>query len=149
MEQSDKTGLHRLNDSGETIDDASTDVRGLTVKDENGEAIGKVQDLLIDDAAKRVRILVVEHGGFLGIGKEKSFIPVDVITQITSAEVHIDHSGEHVANAPKYDPDLIDDLTYRSDIYSHYEHTPYWGQKTESIPPRWLRSRAARPPREG
>lgn len=36
-----------------------------------------MHDLLIDDQEHKVRFLLVEHGGFIGLGETKSFIPVD------------------------------------------------------------------------
>ena len=93
--------LRKLSDSDQTIDGPANDIRGRVVKDKNGKAIGNVHDLLIDDAEDKVRFLIVDHGGFLGFGETRSFIPVDAITQITDEDVSIDQSGEHVAEAWK------------------------------------------------
>jgi sporulation protein YlmC with PRC-barrel domain len=117
--------LRKLSESTETIDGSANDVRGRGVKDKNGEAIGKVQDLLIDDEEKKVRFLIVDHGGFLGFGQTRSFIPVESITRVTDKDVYIDHSREHVAAAPTYDPDLVEDHRYHSSVYSHYGYTPF------------------------
>ncbi len=121
------TTLRKLSDSDEMIDGSANDVRGRGVKDKDGDTIGKVQDLLIDDAENKVRFLIVNHGGFLGLAETRSFIPVDAITRVTPENVYIDRSREHVATAPKYDPDLLDDRAYHSDIYNHYGYGPYWG----------------------
>lgn len=67
--------IHKLSETGNTITPAADDIRGRTVKDKNGEAIGKVHDLLIDDQERKVRFLLVEHGGVLGFGRTISFIP--------------------------------------------------------------------------
>jgi sporulation protein YlmC with PRC-barrel domain len=118
--------IHKLSETGNTITPAADDIRGRTVKDKNGEAIGKVHDLLIDDQERKVRFLLVEHGGVLGFGHTISFIPVDAITEISEHEVAINHSREHVAAAPPYDPELIADSTFHGRIYSHYGHNPFW-----------------------
>lgn len=118
--------IHKLSDTGNTITPAADDIRGRTVKDKDGEAIGKVHDLLIDDEERKVRFLLVEHGGFLGFGETKSFIPVDAITKISEHEVAINHSREHVAAAPPYDPELIANPKFHSSIYGHYGYTPFW-----------------------
>ncbi len=78
------------------------------------------------DQERKVRFLRVEHGGFLGVGETKSFIPVDAITKITD-DVHINHSRDHVAKAPRYDPELVDDKTYYGNIYGYYGYMPFWG----------------------
>jgi sporulation protein YlmC with PRC-barrel domain len=119
--------LSKLSASGQTIANADHDIRGRKVKDKAGNEIGTVDDLLIDDEERKVRFLRVEHGGFLGFGETKSFIPVDAITRITADDVFIDHSREHVAGAPRYDPDLVDDLKYYGSLYDHYGYSPFWG----------------------
>jgi len=123
----DDAVLSKLSDSGQTVSSSEQDIRGLKVKDKGGNDLGKVDDLLIDDQARKVRFLLVEHGGFLGMGQTKSFIPVDAITKISDREVHINHSKEHVANAPGYDPKLVKDQTYLGGISGYYGYTPYWG----------------------
>lgn len=119
--------LSKLSDTGQTVTPSGEDIRGRTVKDKDGQDLGKVHDLLIDDEEHKVRFLLVEHGGFLGLGQTKSFVPVDAITTITADEVVINHTREHVAGAPPYDPDIVDELTYPADIYGYYGYTPYWG----------------------
>ena len=119
--------LSKLSASGQTIANADHDIRGRKVKDKAGNEIGTVDDLLIDDEERKVRFLRVEHGGLLGFGETKSFIPVDAITRITADEVFIDHSREHVAGAPRYDPELVDDLEYYGSLYDHYGYSPFWG----------------------
>ena len=118
--------IYRLSDTGKTITPAAADIRGRSVRDTDGEAIGKVHDLLIDDEEHKVRFLLVEHGGFLGFGHTNSFIPVEAITKISEHEVAINHSREHVAAAPPYDPELIADSTYHRRIYRHYGYNPFW-----------------------
>lgn len=123
----DDAVLSKLSDSGQTVSNSEQDIRGLKVKDKDGNDLGKVDDLLIDDQERKVRFLLVEHGGFLGMGQTKSFIPVDAITKISDREVHINHSKEHVANAPGYDPKLVKDRAYLGGISGYYGYTPYWG----------------------
>ncbi len=127
MTSNDNDTLYALGDRGKTVDGAANDVRGREVKDKDGDGIGTVADLLVDDREKKVRFLLVEHGGFLGFGEKTTLIPVDAITKITEDEVVIDPSRERVASAPGYDPDLVDDRPHHASIYSHYGYTPYWG----------------------
>jgi sporulation protein YlmC with PRC-barrel domain len=103
--------LYTLGDRGQTIDGLANDVRGRHVKDKNGEGIGKVADLLVDDLENKVRFLLVEHGGF---------------TKITENDVYVDQSRERVAAAPAYTPELVDDRPYHASIYSYYGYAP-WG----------------------
>ncbi len=127
MPTNDNATLYTLGDRGHTVDGPANDIRGREVKDKNGDGIGTVADLLVDDREHKVRFLLVEHGGFLGFGETKSLIPVDAITEITDEQVHVDQSRERVAAAPGYDPALVDDQPYKASIYSHYGYQPYWG----------------------
>lgn len=127
MTTQDNFTLSKLSDTGKTVSNAAADIRGRKVKDKDGKDLGKVDDLLIDDQERKVRFLRVEHGGFLGVGETKSFIPVDAITKISDDEVQINHSRDHVAKAPRYDPELVDDKTYYGNIYGYYGYMPFWG----------------------
>ncbi|MDQ2757689.1 MAG: PRC-barrel domain-containing protein [Actinomycetota bacterium] len=122
----DNAVLHILGDHGHTIDGSANDVRGREVKDKDGEGIGKVADLLVDDLEDKVRFFLVEHGGFLGFGEKTSLIPVDAVTKITEDAVFIDQSRERVAAAPGYNPDLVNDRPHHASVYSHYGYTPSW-----------------------
>ncbi len=126
MTDNDIPTLYALGDRGQVVDGSANDVRGREVKDKDGEGVGKVADLLVDDQQTKVRFLLVEHGGFLGFGDTKTLIPVDAITKITEHEVFIDQSHEHIASAPGYAPDLVDDRAHHASVYSHYGNTPHW-----------------------
>jgi sporulation protein YlmC with PRC-barrel domain len=127
MASDDNSTLYTLGDRGQTIDGSGNDVRGREVKDKDGTGIGKVDDLLVDEQEHKVRFLLVEHGGFLGFGEKKTLIPVDAVTKVTPDEVHIDQSGERVAAAPGYHPDLVNDRPYHASLYNYYGYAPYWG----------------------
>lgn len=119
--------LRKLSDSDQTVAASEEDIRGRTVSAADGEELGKIDDLLIDDDEGKVRFLVVEHGGFLGLGQKKTFIPVDAVTRISEDHVFIDRSQKQVTDAPAYDPDLVDADDYYDRVYSHYGYTPFWG----------------------
>ncbi|MFD8427787.1 PRC-barrel domain-containing protein [Streptomyces coelicoflavus] len=119
--------LNKLSDSQQTVATPAEDVRGRKVADTDGNDIGKVEDLLVDEPESKVRFLLVAHGGFLGFGETKSFIPVDAVTHITDDQVFIDQSRERVAKAPVYDPDLTDEPEYYSNVYGYYGYAPFWG----------------------
>jgi sporulation protein YlmC with PRC-barrel domain len=127
MTKSPTATMYVLGDRGQTIDGSANDIRGRHVRDNNANSLGKVADLLVDDQDDKVRFLLVEHGGLLGFGETKTLIPVDAITKITEYDVYVDQSRERIASAPAYDPDLIDNRPYHSDVYSHYGLGPHWG----------------------
>ena len=91
------------------------------VKDKDGQDLGKIEGLMIDDVEHKVRFIEVATGGFLGLGERKSFIPVEAITRIAADDVHIDSTREHVAGAPPYDPALVTtDASYFFGLYPYY-----------------------------
>lgn len=123
----DRTGtLTTLSDASLTVANPAEDVRGRTVLDRNGEDIGNVDDLLIDDRENRVRFLRVAHGGFLGIGESHFLVPVDAVTRIDENHVHIDRDRGNLAEAPGYSPELAQEQDYYTGVYGWWGYTPYW-----------------------
>ncbi|HEX2133266.1 MAG TPA: PRC-barrel domain-containing protein [Actinophytocola sp.] len=118
--------LVRLADSDLTLADPADDVRGKSVVDRDGEDIGTVDGLVIDPDERRVRLLEVGSGGFLGLGKQKVLVPVDAVTAVDEV-VGIDKDRAHVAGGPVYDPDLTLERTTVADLYGYYGYTPFWG----------------------
>ena len=137
MAQIEKTAkLIRLSDTELTIANPAEDIRGRAAVDRDGEDIGEVEDLLIDAHEKRVRLLEVASGGFLGLGKTKFLLPVEAITRISDDRVHVNQTRQYIAGAPHYDPDLIHweagergyygEGAYYGDVYHYYGYPPYW-----------------------
>jgi hypothetical protein len=117
--------LMRLGDTDQTLAQPDLDIRGRTVRDREGGEIGTVDDLL-DPEEKKVRMLRVAHGGVLGIGATPSFVPVEAVTRVTADEVWVDRSGTEVTQSPRYDPELVDEEPYFTDVYGYYGYLPYW-----------------------
>ncbi len=125
MNTSAKETLHTLKEMQLTPRDPAQDIRSRKIVDVNGESLGKIEGLLIDDQENKVRFLRVASGGFLGIGQDKALIPVDAITKITDDVVHVNQTRERICGAPRYNPSLIDDRYY-SGLYGYYGFGPYW-----------------------
>lgn len=119
--------LIRLSDSELSVATEVEDVRGRSVKDRAGQDLGRIEDLLIDPDERRVRFLVVGSGGFLGLGQQQSFIPVDAVSRVDEDVVTVDLTRENVAGAPAYDPDLTAEPSYLESIYGYYGFIPFWG----------------------
>jgi sporulation protein YlmC with PRC-barrel domain len=120
------TVLVNLSDTEQTVADPGQDVRGKHVKDSDGTDVGTVDDLLIDAEEGRVRFLRVTHGGILGFGATPSFVPVEAVTRVTEDEVLIDQSSDRISKAPRYDPELVDQTGYYTDVYGYYGYPPFW-----------------------
>lgn len=122
----DTSALRKLRDTELTVSLTSDDVRGRTVVDCDGEEIGKVDALYVDESERKVRFLQLKSGGFLGIGARKLLIPVDAVVKVEAERVQIATKGERVAGAPEYDPDLVKESEYYARIYEYYGYHPYW-----------------------
>jgi len=53
MTTQDNVTLSKLSDTGQTVSNAADDIRGRKVKDKDGNDLGKVDDLLIDDQERK------------------------------------------------------------------------------------------------
>lgn len=127
MTDTKRPSIVKLGDTDQTVSDPAEDIRGRKVFDKNGEEIGKVEALMIDDNENKVRFLQVSAGGFLGIGDHQFLIPVDAVTRIGEDDVHVDQTRERVSEAPKYDPAVVQETDYYASTYGHYGLTPFWG----------------------
>ena len=104
--------------------------------DRDGEDIGEVEELLIDAHEKRVRLLEVASGGFLGLGKTKILLPVEAITRISDDTVYVNQTRQYIAGAPTTILTLIHreagekgyygERGYYNDVYQYYGYPPYW-----------------------
>lgn len=126
MTTQDYPGLSNLSGMVVAVANATDDMRGRKVKDKDGKDFGRLHDVFIDEREHKPRFLLVDHDGFLGIGEKKSFIPVNAIWATTSDDVFLKDTHDHIAGAPGYEPDLINDHSYQSRIYAYYGYAAYW-----------------------
>lgn len=115
-----------LSDTDVTLTNPAADVRGRSLLDQDGNMIGKIDDLLIDTENRQVRFLRAEHGGFLGIGEKHFLVPVDAIAAVDAENVRIDRPSSKMHTAPGYDPRLALDRTYCQGIYNWWDYMPFW-----------------------
>jgi hypothetical protein len=126
--------LIRLRDADQSVSNSDEDIRGRMAKDKDGHDLGTIEGLLIDDAERKVRFMEVGSGGFLGLGETKSLIPVEAITRMTPDAVYIGHTREHVAGAPRYDPELVHtELEYFFNLYPYYGYPPFFGLPSSMV----------------
>ncbi len=122
-----------LDDTALVVLDPQEDVRGRIVVGVDGDEVGKVDGLLIDEAEHRVRFLQVGSGGFLGLGKKSRLIPVEAVTSVR-ATVRVDTTRQIIAQSPVYDPKLVEPCL--EDYYSHYGLPPFWAPASVPVTPR-------------
>jgi sporulation protein YlmC with PRC-barrel domain len=129
------TRLVKLADSELRIDPGD-DIRGLKVYDRSEQEIGRVADLLVDEAERRARVLEVESGGVLGIDAKEMLVPVEAVSHLSEKGVHLDQTSERVSGAPRYDPELDSEKNW-TDVYGYWGYNPFWrGAHRPPIPRR-------------
>jgi sporulation protein YlmC with PRC-barrel domain len=129
QEHTHSSKLARLSETGLVLANDNEDIRGREVVDRHGKKIGLVADLFIDEQERRIRMIQIKAGGFLGLGERHFLLPGDAITEVTKAEVHIDATLEWVIGSPAYDPHLIvaPEADPWGSYYGYYGVSPYWG----------------------
>ena len=127
--QHTNTELAKLSETDLILADFTEDIRGRKVVDSNGEDMGHVGALFIDRDERKVRLLEIRAGGFLGIGDRHFLLPVEAITELAKNEVHINQTRDRVVNSPAYDPELEVAPTpeYLGPYYGYYGMSPYFG----------------------
>ncbi len=113
-------GLIRLSDSDLILEDQTQDVRGLDVYDTNGEEIGTVEGLYVDEEERKVRFLDVGAGGFLGLGEKNFLVPVEAVREVKEDGVVVDQSREKVVDSPPFDTSVVPQAPYQRDIFDYY-----------------------------
>jgi sporulation protein YlmC with PRC-barrel domain len=125
MDAGSPATLRTLVDTGLTVANPEEDLRGRTVLDRDGEALGKIDALYVDDREQRVRFLRVATGGILGLGQTRFLVPVEAIASVDADSVRVEEICECVAGAPRYAPELSEVDVWPS-LYDCYDRTPFW-----------------------
>lgn len=103
---------------------------GDTVRNYEGEDLGKLEEIMIDLDEGRVAYAVLSFGGFLGMGDKLFAIPWEALTVDTeNKEIVINVQKEVLEKAPGFDKDHWPKTTDREwlvGIYNYYGYDPYW-----------------------
>ncbi len=121
-------GLIRLGDSEFILEDQTRDIRGLEVYDTNGEEIGTVEGLYIDEEERKLHFLDVAAGGFLGLGEKNFLIPVEAVREVNEEGVVVDQSREKVVDSPPFDTSVVPQAGYQRELYDYYGYARSGGR---------------------
>ncbi len=122
-------------------------VYGFNVIDDQENIISRVIDLLCEEETGRVRYLIAEIGGFMGISGRKVLIPVDILTRAGSGQIVASIAREKIQDSPSVVDHENPTRDEESKIQYHYGQRPYWllfggkppekaGKKPEEAPPK-------------
>lgn len=115
----------RLNDAAK-----ASDIIGMTVKNYQGEKLGKVENLAVDLESGRIVQVVLSSGGFIGIGDTFTAVPPSSLNHdVAGKDLQLDVSLEKFKMAPKFDTAKWDEGTQSNrvtDVYAYYGAQPYF-----------------------
>lgn len=114
-----------LRDTDLVVADERDDIRGRKVIASDGQELGEVKSLFVDEDERRVRFFELETGGLFGLGAETRLVPIEAIEEASQEAVRIGATTEQVQGSPPYDPQLAYDLRYFDDLHGYYGFTPY------------------------
>ena len=105
-------------------------IMGTTVKNQQNEKLGKVDNMLVDVQSGRIVAVVVSSGGFLGMGDELSPVPPTALHYNAERDtLQLDTTKELLKAAPHYQASQWPDFsepTYSDSVYRAYKVEPYF-----------------------
>ncbi|MEU0134651.1 PRC and DUF2382 domain-containing protein [Streptomyces sp. NPDC006296] len=97
----------------------SGELDGLTVYDSDGEKVGTVGRVYVDDDTGKPDWITVKTGMF---GMKESFVPLAGARRVGS-DLHVSHAKESVKDAPRVDADAHLSVSEEQELYRHYGMT--------------------------
>jgi len=92
----------------------ASEVTGVNVKNQNGENLGKINEVVFDKALGRVSYLVLDFGGVLGFGNKFFAIPWKLFSYNEEEDCFIlNLTKEQLKDAPGFDKDKWPNFTAR------------------------------------
>ncbi len=112
------------------------EVRGYHIQGIDN-AIGHVEDFIVDDQTWEVRYLVIDTSNWW-FGKRVLVSPhwANRVSWETR-KVHVDLSRQEIQDSPEWKPTANIDRDYEDRLHKHYGHQTYWdnGERRIRVPP--------------
>jgi sporulation protein YlmC with PRC-barrel domain len=109
----------------------ATSIIGDKIVNQNGENLGKIHNLMINLRNGMVEYVVIEFGGFLGVGEKLFAVPFKELAVNEKDEVFVlNRDKSYLKDSPGFDPGHwpdTNDHTYFDDVNSYYQYpvTPF------------------------
>jgi sporulation protein YlmC with PRC-barrel domain len=109
---------------------SASSLKDTKVRNPNGDDLGKIEEVMLDQRSGKMAYAVLSFGGFLGMGDKLFAIPWRAINlDQDEEEAILDVQPEVLENAPGFDKDHWPDFAdpqWGESIHAHYDSTPYW-----------------------
>lgn len=97
-----------------------------SVKNQQGEGLGKINDLVIDSQG-HVPLAILTHGGFWGMGGKLVAVPFSALKFDPRGKDYVFNSTKEKLNsAPAFKITDLSDKKYPVDVYRFFGQHPYW-----------------------
>lgn len=100
----------------------ASSIIGDKVQSEEDEAMGEIKDIMIDLASGKIDYMIIEFGGFLGIGIKYFAIPFSLLTVNPDKKIFVfNQKKELLENAPGFDLDHWPNTNFhKEESYWHF-----------------------------
>jgi uncharacterized protein YrrD len=106
---------------------------GRDVENRQGEDFGEIADLAIDLSNGRIAYVILEYGGWLGLGEKLAAVPWQALkADVANPRVTMDINKDKLKILPGFARDEWPqtlDRQWLANVYSRYGEKPYWETK--------------------
>lgn len=119
--------------------DRASKIIGMDVKNPQGENLGDIKDIAIDETTGRIAYAVLGAGGTLGIGEKYFAIPWKALSMSQSGDnfvINVDK--DRLKKAPGFDKNNWPDFAnqqWGTEVHRYYGVAPYWQESPSSRTP--------------
>ena len=111
-------------------------IKGDSVRNDKGEDLGKIEELMIDLNSGKIAYAVLSFGGFLKMGNKLFAVPWQALAVDTANhQVVLNVEKNVLETAPGFDKDNWPDMAdpaWGGQIHRHYGVAPYWEETGET-----------------
>ncbi len=102
----------------------ATSILGDKVYNRSDEKLGDIKDIMVDIQSGKIAYVVVEFGGFLGIGEKYFAVPFELLEVDTEKQAFVlNQSKETLERAPGFDKEHWP----QTNSHEFQEAYTYWG----------------------
>jgi sporulation protein YlmC with PRC-barrel domain len=103
------------------------EVTGTEIRNAKDQWLGTIDDVVLDPKSRQISFVVVERGGFLGMGEDHVVVPWKALSATRNLNAFVLNVDEQVMKAaPKVDADRVGDLSV---FQQHRQQAEQYWQK--------------------
>jgi sporulation protein YlmC with PRC-barrel domain len=126
------TTSDKASETGNNMKFQASKIIGKGVQNDQGEYLGVIRDLMIDQQNGGISFALLSPGGVLGIPMRFVPVPFGAVTFSPAKNVYLlDMSREKILAAPGFDRGELPQQasrTWETEVFRYYGQTPAWGE---------------------